>query len=152
MKRLAWKYVAGLIDGEGCIDVQIVNSHWVTPRVRVCLTASSKDVIDLLQNNYGGQIYLRKTTNPSWFDSYSWELTGYSKVCMFLRNIVNHLIIKKEQARFLLWLEGNLKNKSIDSHPNLGQVREIVREELKLQKSDPHRLSEKAQARITPLL
>lgn len=144
MKRLSWKYVAGLIDGEGCLDFQVGYKKFIRPRVRVTLTTAGKDVIVLLHNNYGGHLYERKTTNPNWSNSYSWELCGYKEVCMFLRNIVNHLIIKKEQARLLLWMESNIKGKWSDD-----SVRQIAKDELKAMKQDSHRLSEEAQEKLT---
>jgi hypothetical protein len=147
MKRLSWKYVAGLIDGEGCIDVAITHGTYISPRVRVALSAAGLDVITLLHNSYGGTVQKRTSKNPAWQDSYSWELVGYKDVCMFLRNIVNHLIIKQQQARFILWMETGIKGQKVSA-----EARDSVREELKLQKRDPHRLSEKGQELILGML
>lgn len=143
MKRLSWKYIAGLIDGEGCLDVQITNGIYVRPRVRIGMTKTSLFVLEMLKENHGGYLTYRETSNPNWEDSVSWELVGYGQVCSFLRNIVNHLLIKKEQARFLLWMEKEIKGNQVTD-----EVRQIIRDELKAMKRDPHRLSEKAQDRI----
>ena len=143
MKRLSWKYIAGFVDGEGCIDIQHSKGCYVIPRLRIALSAEGKEVVEILQNNFGGSIYLRASKNPNWSDAYSWEITGYKRVASFLRNIVNHLIIKKEQARLILWCENNLKGKLLTK-----EVRECVREEIKAMKRDPHRLSERAQETI----
>lgn len=151
MKRLPWKYSAGLIDGEGCIDVQITRlkgreEFYVRPRVRVAMAALAEDLIRALKNSYGGHVCPRKGAgNHS--DSLSWELSGYSPACKFLRNVTQHLILKKEQARFCLWLERNLKGRHVSA-----EARDAVREELKLMKRDPHRLSEKAQERLLAML
>ena len=153
MKRLSWKYVAGLIDGEGCIDIQTVYNKRLgyrnsfRPRVRVAMAENAKFVLDMLHNSYGGYLGFREHKNPNWQNAYSWELVGYSKTISFLRNIVNHLYIKKEQVRFLIWMETNLKGKQLNEN-----VINIVKEELKLQKRDPHRLSEVAQERILGML
>lgn len=152
MKHIPWKYLAGLVDGEGCIDVQVTNMQQgqycsVRPRLRICMSVVAKEVIDLLHNNFGGYIQERKFDNVEWSDALSWELPGYKQVCPVLRNIVNHLIIKKQQVRFCLWMETNLKGKHVST-----DVRDAIREELKLMKRDPHRLSEKAQERILNLL
>lgn len=153
MKRLSWKYVAGLIDGEGCIDVQVtritgMDTNYVRPRVRVAMSNVAVPVLDLLKNNYGGHLCTRDlaSQNPRWCSATSWELTGYRTACTFLRNIVNHLILKKEQARLCLWMEANLKGRQVNN-----TVRDAVREELKLLKRDPHRLSERAQTRLKAL-
>ena len=143
MKRLSWKYIAGFVDGEGCIDIQSSKGDYINPRLRIALSEQGKDVLDILCNNFGGSIILRKSTNPNWSDAYSWELVGYKRVASFLRNIKNHLIIKKEQARFVLWCESNLKGKRLTL-----EVRKLAIQEMKAMKRDPHRLSEKAQDNI----
>lgn len=143
MKRLSWKYVAGLIDGEGCIDVKITKGVYVSPRVRVGMSIVAKDLIKTLHNNYGGRLEYRKSKSEEWSDSITWSLDGYKESCRFLRNIVNHLEIKKEQARLILWLETHIKGQHVST-----EVRDAIRRELKLQKQDSHRLSEKAQENI----
>jgi len=143
MKRLSWKYIAGLIDGEGCIDVQVTNGVYVRPRVRIGMTKSSLFVLEILKENHGGYLSYRSTDNPNWEDSVCWELVGYSQVCSFLRNIVNHLLIKQEQAKFILWMENNIKGNQVAD-----EARQIIRTELKAMKRDPHRLSEKAQEQL----
>lgn len=143
MKRLSWKYIAGFIDGEGCIDVQISKGNYVTPRLRVALAEPGKEVLEHLQANFGGSLLKRESTNSNWSTAYSWEITGYAKVASLLRNIVNHLVIKKEQARLILWCESNLKGRHLNE-----DVRKCAIQELKAMKRDPHRLSERAQDNI----
>lgn len=147
MKRLSWKYIAGLIDGEGCLDVQITNGLYIRPRVRIGMTKSSFFVLEMLKENHGGFLTYRETNNPNWEDSVCWELVGYSQVCSFLRNIANHLLIKQEQARLLLWMEKEIKGKQVAD-----EARQIIRDELKAMKRDPHRLSEKAQEQVKKFL
>lgn len=142
MKRLSWKYLAGLIDGEGCIDVQVTNQVYVRPRLRVGLVATSDFLLEMCKANFGGVLCAREgsgTHQPS----LSWECAGYAVACPILRNVVNHLFLKKEQARFCLWMETNIKGQHVST-----EVRDAIREELALMKRDPHRLSEKAQARL----
>jgi len=147
MKRLSWKYIAGLIDGEGCLDVQVTNGIYVRPRIRIGMTKSSLFVLEMLKENHGGFLTYRSSKNDKWEDSVCWELVGYSSVCSFLRNIVNHLLIKQEQARLLLWLETGVKGKQVTD-----EVRQLIRNELSAMKRDPHRLSEKAQESLKSLL
>lgn len=142
MKRLSWKYLAGLIDGEGCIDVQVTNQVYVRPRLRIALVDTSRFLLEMCQANFGGGLCDREgsgTHRPS----VSWEAAGYTVACPILRNVVNHLFLKKEQARFCLWMETNIKGQHVST-----EVRDAIRDELVLMKRDPHRLSEKAQARL----
>jgi len=150
MKRYSWKYLAGLVDGEGCIDVQITNvstESYIRPRLRIAMSNVAKQLLEEIQANHGGHLCQRKHENPVWSDATSWEASGYKTACKFLRNIVNYLVLKKEQARFCLWMEENIKGRHVST-----QVRDAIREELKLMKRDPHRLSERAQERILSLL
>jgi len=142
MKRLSWKYLAGLIDGEGCVDVQVTSQVYVRPRLRIALTDTSRFLLEIARTNFGGVLCDRPGSGTHQA-SVSWELAGYASACPVLRNVVNHLFLKKEQARFALWMETNIKGKHVST-----EVRDAIREELALMKRDPHRLSEKAQDRI----
>ena len=147
MKRVSWKYLAGLIDGEGCIDVQVTRGVYVRPRLRLGMASNTLALLGLIQNSLGGHIEHRESKNPNWQDAVTLSWSGYRQACPILRNVVNHLFLKREQARFCLWMETNIKGKQVGT-----EVRDAIREELKLMKRDPHRLSEKAQERILQLL
>lgn len=111
------------------------------------MSVVAEDLIHNLQANHGGHICRRESKNDNWSDSLSWEVCGFRQVCPLLRNIANHMILKKEQARLCLWAETNLKGKHVTD-----EVRRLLQDELKAMKRDPHRLSEKAQEAITALL
>ena len=154
MKRLPWKYLAGFIDGEACIDVQITkikgnDTIYIRPRLRIAQADYGLFLLEMMNNSLGGHICHRELSkkNPTWSDASSIEWSGYKQACPVLRNVVNHLFLKKEQARLCLWMERNLKGQKVST-----EVRDTVREELKLMKRDPHRLSEKAQEKILGML
>jgi len=147
MKRISWKYLAGFIDGEGCIDVQVTKGVYVRPRLRLGMAKNAIALLGLIQNSLGGHFEHRESKNSNWQDSVTLSWSGYNKACPVLRNVVNHLFLKREQARFCLWMETNIKGKQVST-----EVRDAIREELKLMKRDPHRLSEKAQERILGML
>lgn len=151
MKRVSWKYLAGLIDGEGCIDLastKVNEQFYIQPRLRIGMANNALFLLEMNQANFGGHLESRvKSQNPNWQDATTWTLSGYKASCPVLRNVVNHLILKKEQARFCLWMETNLKGTRLQQ-----DVLDAVREELKLMKRDPHRLSETAQERVLALL
>jgi hypothetical protein len=154
MKRLSWKYIAGLIDGEGCLDVQHTynknypDSAYIRPRLRVTMSANAHFVLDMLHQNLGGGLSKRprKFDNPNWQDAYEWSIEG-KRARPVLQNIVNHLYIKKEQAKLLIWMIDNLMGK----HAPVS-VREHLKEELKAMKRDPHRLSEVAVAKAEVMM
>ena len=155
MKRVSWKYLAGFIDGEGCIDVQITKHSdpkyqkrlYVRPRLRVAMADNAAFLLKDWQANFGGHLTYRKSKSKQWQSATSWECAGYKQSCPVLRNVVNHLILKREQARFCLWLESNIKGQFVST-----EVVDTVRNELKLMKRDPHRLSERAQQSVLSAL
>ncbi len=152
MKRVSWKYLAGLIDGEGCIDVQVNKvggKFYIRPRLRIAMSDVAVELLEMCQLNFGGHLYKRdhESKNSNWNNATSWELAGYKQSCPVLRNIVNHLILKKEQARFCLWMESEVKGKHTTQ-----ECVDRCRDELKLMKRDPHRLSESAQAEVLVML
>jgi len=152
MKRLSWKYIAGLIDGEGCLDFQqITNKNYpgrkyLTPRVRLTFATPGLQVLEMMQANHGGSLNHRTVDNPNWNDSATWQIQG-RKVRPFIQNIVNHLIIKKEQGKFLIWFIDNVMGKH-----QTKENRECAKNELSAMKADQQRLSERAARKIQGLI
>jgi len=150
MKRLSWKYIAGLVDGEGCIDV-VVNkrgdTYYVQPRVRITMCVVAEELMDIICNNYKGNKEYRTVTNPNWSDSITWNASGYNRACTFLRNIKNHVIVKREQTKLALWMETHVKGRSLSA-----EAVKVLKDEMKRLKRDPHRLSEQAQEAILAVL
>ena len=159
MKHLSWKYIAGLVDGEGCLDFQVGRSRYtradgsnacylyLTPRLRLALVASCRPLIDLLANQCGGNVFEDKRTkyNPNWQDALYWQLEN-TRLRGTLQRIIPFLHIKREQAKFLLWLIDNMRGKTVKQHgmEKLDAARRVAREEMKAMKRDPQRLSERA--------
>ena len=147
MKRLSWKYIAGLMDGDGCFDLNVSHDKYIRPRVRLKLTEPGYEVLDCLYNSNKG--FLSKEynkENPKWASYKEWAIYG-KRSRGFLQNIVKYLIIKKEQAKLLIYVIDNLMGKHISN-----EVRALVVNELKAMKRDQQRLSEKAIVKIKQLM
>lgn len=153
MKRLSWKYLAGLIDGEGCIDMQVTKingTSYVRPRLRMTLSGPSGPlVLSVLEANFGGHYDKVRNwpANENWLPAYTWALTGKTHLRSVLQNLRNHLIIKKEQATFAIFWLDFAGGKQVPE-----EVRRFACEELKAMKKDPQRLSEKASADIRQMM
>lgn len=150
MKRISIRYLAGLMDGEGCIDFQsgfnkVSRTLYIRPRVRISM-CRAHDLMMNIQNNFGGHVRSESRNNPNWSDYETWSVAGKSKTSKFLRAISKHLIIKKEQALFALWWLENMSGRQIKSegYQKINKIRQFALEEMKLLKSDSHRLSERA--------
>ena len=105
MSKLTAAYVAGLIDGEGCLDLarqKRIDMHgkiYYRPRLRICLT--EKEIIEWLQKSFGGNITTRKGQNNN-KDTYSWSILGKKRLLPFLRKVYPYLKIKRRQAEILV--------------------------------------------------
>lgn len=98
------RYVAGLVDGEGCITLirQKANggaSLGYRPILQVALVY--KPVVVMLQTAFGGYVkhYVRK--NPKHRNYAMWKLYGRQAVDL-VRELEPFLIIKKKEAQLLI--------------------------------------------------
>lgn len=162
MKRLSWKYLAGLIDGEGCIDMQTNKvaladgtlAFYIRPRLRITLSGKAGEmVLPMLEANFGGHFDKDETfPEQGWQPAHRWALTGKAHLRSVLQNLVNHMIIKKEQARFSIWWLDNIKGGNQYGKQITEEVRRFAHDELKAMKKDPQRLSERASAEIQRMM
>lgn len=87
------EYFAGFFDGEGSV---YVNPHSKQlPSLRVCISNTSLEIIELHRATYGGYFGARKK-HPSdrWRQQYQWVVVG-AAATKFLQDIRPHLIIKR---------------------------------------------------------
>ena len=151
MKRFSWKYMAGLVDGEGCIDMQGStdkrdDTFYCRPRFRLSLSGEDgKALLEQCVANFGGHLEVKKNCGP-WKQPYAWLLTGKGHMRPFLQNIVNHTVLKKEQIKFAIWWLDNVGGTKVAPIVRLTGV-----DLLKAMKRDPQRLSEQAIAEIKQL-
>ena len=103
MSKKTAAYLAGLIDGEGCLEIQkrkkkeCIGEIAYVPRVRICMT--NKEIIEWLRNSFGGYIFER-AANGNQRKSWTWALL-YRKVKPFIDAIYPYLRVKKKQAEIL---------------------------------------------------
>lgn len=86
-------YIAGIVDGEGCISFcRIRGSHFV----RVLVANTNRDVLEYLQSIFGGDIH-SVARKPGWKQSWQWRIS-WSRAIEFLDLIEPWLRIKEDQA------------------------------------------------------
>lgn len=90
-------YIAGIFDGEGCINFTS-QKGFAYPRVIVANT--DYRIIQHFSKCFGGAIVKLKKTNDKWKDSWQWILT-WSSAIDFLEQIHPWLIIKRQQAELV---------------------------------------------------
>lgn len=129
-KDCKWKYLAGVIDTDGCIYMRIKNikkgsSYFYTQRQRryfhkkdyvyhlvsITVHMTSEKFIKHLHSTYNVGRYRKNKREGYRRDSHSWIIENPEQVTHVLRNILPYLIIKKRQAK--LGIE-TLKKKGCD--------------------------------------
>jgi len=130
------KYLAGLIDGEGCI--QMKGSGFAS--LILTLANTYKPIIDRLYAEFGGNIreYLDKRQLKSGRfrkPVYFWRLCGF-KAEVVLRECYPYLIIKKEHVEIVLFIRSSI-------HMNYREVPFEEMERRKALKASLDKLNEK---------
>jgi len=100
-------YIAGLIDGEGCITItrrkvkRLKTDNWFY-EPQVIVSNTDKRLSDFLLDLCGGWVAtVTKTQKECHKPSYHWKITG-DNMRRLLKDIIPYLRIKKEQARIVL--------------------------------------------------
>lgn len=108
MKETDLAYIAGIIDGEGCITVSIRSpilkygeiSQVYAPTVSVNMT--DKNIIHWLQNITGeGKVYFQKSRNYRHKDLWTWRLCTRNGTRL-LKQIKPYLKVKRLQAELFM--------------------------------------------------
>jgi len=94
-------YLAGFLDGEGCIQIKKSNRSRITnksPEYSVAVTISNTDITipKMLRNIFGGSIFERKFKRK-WKNCYDWKVSN-KKAIYFCKIIKPYLIMKQKQA------------------------------------------------------
>ncbi|MFN8497319.1 MAG: LAGLIDADG family homing endonuclease [Anaerolineae bacterium] len=90
-----WAYVAGLVDGEGCIRL---NGYSPT----VFITNTSLPMLEKVQRIAGcGTITVSNEAKGKWREAYKWRCYG-KNACYVLRHIAPFLTTKYSQARLMV--------------------------------------------------
>jgi len=107
MPPLTAAYVAGLIDGEGCIGIT-VNNRRTKPtyqaRIDVGMSEKALPLLEALRRQYGGSLSKTRESTSAWGAAWRWALTSRAETTPFLRAIKPHLMLKAEQADLALRL------------------------------------------------
>lgn len=102
------EYAAGIIDGEGCI--QLAKCGDLRPgyiRLIVAVKMTDKMVPEALLQAFGGKIYLDRSKKKGHRLTYSWRITG-KEAANFLQHTLNFLITKRKQAELALIFQSKI--------------------------------------------
>jgi len=110
MKRTDLAYVAGLIDGEGCITTsrQANKSGSVYHTIILHVEMADREPLEFAQTTLGGKIYHRGIRSNWGKPHWCWRASG-EEVTRIIKPLLPYLILKRPQAVIALRI--------YDSHP-----------------------------------
>jgi hypothetical protein len=93
-------YLAGIIDGEGCIRLSRSKTKRGTPtyHIQVIISNTSLTLMNWLVAKVGGRSYKGSKGEDHWRERYCWAMPGNKRAITFLKEITPYLVIKKPQA------------------------------------------------------
>lgn len=112
-------YVAGIIDGEGCIGIKTNGSQKTGAKfvIRVSIGHTSEWLISMIHMQFGGSLYLKYAGSEHHKPAWGWELSS-RKAESFLKLILPYLQIKRPQAELAL----SFQHRKVPGHRNEAQA------------------------------
>lgn len=93
------QYLAGFIDGEGCINFA-KNRGGIFPRILV--TNTNIEILNLLKENFGGDVTVTKVKDKeNWKPRGVWRLS-WAKAIELVEQLHEHLKIKQKQVELVI--------------------------------------------------
>jgi len=95
-------YIAGLVDGEGCINIYRINTKKV-PKWILSISIYNCDfnILNWLYKRRGGYLQKRGKRKKKWKQNYAWKISA-NDAMEFLQDIKKYLRIKKRQAELAI--------------------------------------------------
>ena len=98
-------YLAGIIDGEGCIMLaRKSTTAKIVYSIRVTISNTSLSLEKWIKKHLpsaGRFVYVHRSHRPKWRDCWHWTMRRNRQCLIFLSEIAPYLVIKREQAKLL---------------------------------------------------
>lgn len=145
--NLSNAYVAGLIDGEGCVHL-CASKQTYRGRVTVGMTKPALPLLRQLKSQWGGSLAKSRAATDRWQEAWTWTVTG-REARILLQSLGPMLQIKRRQAELVLEVE-RLRSE-LPRRPNGSAAWNTgVRTRCSQIKEELHRLNAKGPTTATP--
>lgn len=94
-------YIAGILDGEGCIQVRLLKrktQKWNNLKTEIIITNTCKELIEWLSRKLSLSIHEKQHKNPKWKTCYYVKIGNIYECLLFLKAVLPYLIAKRKQA------------------------------------------------------
>lgn len=128
------EYIAGFIDGEGCLGITRKNTpqckygYRFVPYIKVAQVEKHSYILDIFKERYGGHIAKTRKHGGNQNNSVMWELKNNAVVKRMVEDLIDFLVIKKPQAKVLLEFTSIRKGVNGNSNEHKKIRREIYYE------------------------
>ena len=97
-KKEKFIYLAGILDGEGCLNLQHRKGEYRKSTIACCIISNtSKELIDWLHKNFGGYKYLTKREGNR---KLQYKLSfRYREIKKIIPKLIPYLRVKKKEAK-----------------------------------------------------
>jgi hypothetical protein len=130
MKSTDYAWLAGIIDGEGCITVNKQLNLWV--QVGMTHRPTMERLLD-----FGGTLRNHTSQSAKWRQRFMWVVTGQDAVDL-LKKTMPYMVTKQEEAVLALTLDGTFRKGGKAPMPEaVRSLRLRVRETLQVLKRVP---------------
>ncbi len=113
------RYLAGLFDGEGSINVQWAKKNAKVLTLRMTVSSTDKTIIEEITDRYGGTFSSQGKPKKGHRQAYRWMLYGWNAVAL-LDRLYKYLRIKKkvckEALRWQNLKRGHCRQKPISEY------------------------------------
>ena len=135
-KKEILAYIAGIVDGEGYIGIKkdMIKGRGVSPVYyeRLSIAQNKKELVDLFIETFKcGKIYFHGHSKLSKKGYWSWEISN--KICVnVLKQIYPYLRIKKPEAKLVIKLSKNKRQKYFVLPKEIIEYREKLYQNIKI--------------------
>jgi len=113
MKKADLAYMAGIMDGEGCVRINKDSKRYQRPEFQLTVAIASTDqwLPYYLQSHWGGAVYCHHE-KASWKDRWQWTTSGPTAYT-FLRAILPFTKLKREQIKIALKFQATKERRRV---------------------------------------
>ena len=95
------RYLAGLFDGEGSVNMAWGGRKKESVLMKITVTNSKKDLCNLITSKFGGSVYPKRDRGIHQLKAYEWQLCGWSAIPL-LERLLPYVYIKKKAIELAL--------------------------------------------------
>ena len=135
-------YVAGLIDGEGCIGIQSSNKgsqYYV--EITIGMAEKAKALLLQIKEHFGGTVTHHRRQTKRWANAWKWRIGGDAALS-FLEMIAPYLTLKYHQGQVALMMK-NLYAEMKMNPNGTKKWTDVLREKAKVLQIEMHNLNRK---------